>query len=303
MKNWNDLTAAAEQAHGIVTTAQLLAAGTTERQLGTLVEGGRLVRVGYGTFRIGGAPPSFEGQALAAVLEFAGFTWASHHTAARLHDLRLWGDPNEIEVTRPTGLSTKRSIATVHRSTMIPASHQTVVAGVPCLTVPRTLFDLARTTGPKVLLRGIDRGLLLRTCTMGSLWQVFYELGGRGRPGTRRMREVLEPLGRDHVPPESELEAVGMALLAGLGIEWQVEMTDEQGYLRRVDGLHRAGRVVVEFDGEQHRREPQRSLDLDGDRRLGRLGYSVVRLDWHAVTEGGEETLDRIRSAVIGAAA
>ncbi|MEZ5138608.1 MAG: hypothetical protein R2711_07510 [Acidimicrobiales bacterium] len=28
-------------------------------------------------------------------------------------------------------------------------------------------------------------------------------------------------------------------------------MSDERGYIRRVDGLHRAGRLVIEWDGAE----------------------------------------------------
>ena len=88
-----------------------------------------------------------------------------------------------------------------------------------------------------------------------------------------------------------------MALLAGLGFEWQVEVSDEQGYIRRVDGLRRTDGVVVEFDGPQHGREPQRALDLDHDRRLRTLGLDVVRLTWTDVTVDADASLDRIARA------
>ena len=117
------------------------------------------------------------------------------------------------------------------------------------------------------------------------------------------MRMVLGHLGQGYVPPESELEAVGMTLLDGLGFEWQVEISDEEGYLRRVDGINRPARLVVEFDGAQHRREPQRSLDLHGDRRLGRLGLEVVRIGWDDVTTHGDATRAAVAARIVAAAA
>jgi len=262
-----------------------------------------LVDLGYGVFRLGGVPPSFPGDVLAAIGAFPGETWASHHTAARLEDLRVWAPDRRIELTRPTGLSAERSVARVHRSTRLLPHHLTSVQGVPCTTPSRTIFDLARTTGPQALGRAIDRGLLLRSCTMPSLYRVLYEMGGPGRPGTRRMRSVLDGLGLDHVPPESGLEEVGCALLDGLGFAWQVELSDEQGYIRRVDGLHEAGRLVLELDGPHHAREPQRSLDRDGDRRIRRLGYDVERLVWADVARNGPATRDRVAASVLAAVA
>ena len=89
MKAWKDIAQAAERTHGIVTYDQLRAAGLSDHQVRVGIGSGRLVPMGYGVFRMGGAPPSFEGDVLAAIAEFPGDTWASHHTAARLHDLRI----------------------------------------------------------------------------------------------------------------------------------------------------------------------------------------------------------------------
>lgn len=303
MKAWKDIAQAAERTHGVVTYDQLRAAGLSDHQVRAGIANGRLVPRGYGVFRMAGAPPRFEGDVLAAIAEFPGDTWASHHTAARLHDLRIRAAEARIELTRPTSLSATRSAARIHRSTRVLPHHRAVVHGVPCLTASRTLFDLARTTGERRLIRGVDRGLNLRICTMGSLFQVLYELGGRGRPGTRRMRVVLGHLGQGYVPPESELEVVGMTLLDGLGFEWQVEVSDEEGYIRRVDGINRPAQMVVEFDGAQHGREPQRSLDLQADRRLGRLGLGVARMGWDDVATHGEATRAAIVARIVAAAA
>lgn len=298
MNPWTDIVTIAERRHGVVFASDLEECGASLTQVRDWHASGRLVSYGYGAYRIGGAPSSFEARVLAAIAPVPGLTWASHHTAATLLGLGFVGRADVIEVTRPTPLSAVRSAAKVHRSTRIPSHHQTVVRGIPCLTASRTIFDLARTRPAKVLVSVMDRGLLNGSCTVGSVWRVFHDLGGRGRPGTRRMREVLDIVGTDYVAPASELEAIGMAMLQGLGFEWQVEFSDERGYIRRVDGLHRASGLVVEFDGPQHRREPQRSLDMDGDARLSSLGLSVLRLEWNDVTSDSAHALDKVRTEI-----
>lgn len=292
----------AESRHGLLTRDDLMDADVSDASTGRLVRSGRLVDCGYGVYRVGGMPETFASQVLAAVLAVSSFCWASHHTAARLLGLERGPSRGRIELVRPTGLSAELAAARIHRSTRLPAHHLTVVDGIGCTTASRTIFDLARTTGPAHLTRLVNAGLLAGLCTMVSLYRVLYDLGGRGRPGTARMRQVLDALGDDHVPPESGLEEVGMALLGPLGFAWQVVLSDEQGYIRRVDGLHRASGVIVEFDGPQHRREPQRSLDRAHDERLRQLGHEVVRLEWEDVTRRGESTrtdvLARIDQAV-----
>jgi very-short-patch-repair endonuclease len=100
------------------------------------------------------------------------------------------------------------------------------------------------------------------------------------------MRAVLSERGRGYVPTESELDLLGRAVVAPVGgFEWQVQMSDERGYIRRVDGLHRRGRLVIELDGaEFHDTAHQRRLDAEGDARLRALGLDVVRFRWADVT-------------------
>lgn len=297
MDLWDDIARRAAKNHGVISVYDLVRSGASRSQVQRWRSAGRLVSYGYGAFMVAGAPPTYAALVKAAIEEFPNETWASHRSAARLHGLRMSVPEGLVEVTRPTGLSAERGMAIVHRSTRIPRGHVTVVCGVPCLTVPRTLFDLARTTPAPVLLRVLDGALIDHRCTIGSVWRAFHELGGRGRPGTKRMREVLEWLGADYVPPSSELEAVGMALLAGEGFEWQVEISDERGYVRRVDGFDRGHGVVVEFDGPQHHREPQRSNDQATDLRLAGLGLEVVRLGWDDVTVCSDAALEVIERA------
>ncbi len=295
---WNIITRIAERNLGIVTRAQLLAAGLSERSVERLARDGRLARVGRGVYRLGGVPATFDAEVLAAIERYGLETWAARYTAARLEGLGVAGREPRIELLRPIELSATRSNVMVHRSRRIPPHHVTVLRGIPVTTVSRTFFDIAATTGPVQLGRAIDRALLAGTCSMASLYRVLYDLGGRGQPGTRRLRSVLDAKGADHVPPESDLEAVGMALLEGLGFEWQVPMADEQGYIRRVDGRHIGARLVLEFDGRQHDLGEARALDAAHDERLRALGWDIVRLRWHHVSHDGEATRTRLARRV-----
>ena len=55
-------------------------------------------------------------------------------------------------------------------------------------------------------------------------------------------------------------------------------------------------RLVVEVDGGYHAR--RRSADARRDRKLARLGYSVLRLDAELVLKKPEEAVARIRVAL-----
>lgn len=299
MADLASLLESARSRHGLIRTDELVAAGASPRTVARWVASGRFESVGHGVLRAGGAPPTFEGTVLAAVLVFDDETWASHRTAAA-----LWGIPGfpadgRVELLRRIRLSNQRSAAVVHRSRRILPHHVTVRRSVPVTSLPRTLFDLAARTPSKRLDRAVEAALRTRWCTVASLHRVLYDLGGRGRPGTARMREVLDARGVGYVPTESELDLVGRALLSGVDdIEWQVEMSDEQGYIRRVDGLHRPSGLVIEWDGAAFHSSPsQRALDRDGDRRLAAIGCPVARYGWHDVTRDGDRVLAEVLDA------
>lgn len=282
----------AERRFGLLTHEDLLVAGVSSRQISRWVDDGRLVALHRGVFRVGGAPPSPEGSILAAILVHGEGTWAAYRSAAALWALPGHPHGGRIELLREIGVSHQRLGARVHRSRAIPAHHVTTHRGIPVTTLSRTVADLAGVIGPARLDRLVEEALRTRWCTVGSLFRVHHDLAGRGRPGTRRLREVLARRGEGYVPTESELDVLGRAAVRQVpGIEWQVQMFDEQGYIRRVDGLHRDGGVVIEWDGADfHDAAHQRAADQAGDERLAALGLEVVRYRWPDVTVRAADT-------------
>jgi len=296
MEDLLDLTRRAEARHGLVTFGDLERAGLSRWTVARWSRAGLLRDVAHGVYRIGGAPASTEAEILAAVLVHGEGTWASHRTAAWLWGVPGLGRPGRVDLTRRHEASNERSAARVHRSTRMADHHHTTLRGIPVTTLARTAFDLGRTLGPGTFDRVVEACLRTRHCTIGSLYRVFEDLAGRGRPGTVAMRRVLEARGIDYVPTESELDLLGRAVLASVpGIEWQVELSDERGYIRRVDGVHRGASLVIEWDGAAYHDDPaQRRLDAEHDRRLAALGYRVERFRWADVTRRPAEVRRRV---------
>ncbi len=302
MTKWAELMDGVAARHGVVTRAELLAADLSTHQIDRLRSSGRLVANGTGVYMVAGAPDTFEARVLEAVLDTDGEAWASHHTAARLWGIRVPGAERPIELTRPYGLSAARRGVRLHRSTLMPESHTTSLRQIPVTTPARTIFDLGRSTSHRLLDRAVEGALRDRLCTIGALHQVLAELGGRGRPGTRRLRQVLESRDLDYVPTSSELEAVGRAVLASVpGIEWEANLSDVEGYIRRVDALVRQARMVIEFDGHRFHSQPSDvARDANGDARLVAAGFVVLRFGWIDLTtrpESVRATVDRLVTA------
>ncbi len=276
--------------HGVVVRPDLMAAGISPRQIDDWLAAGRLVALSWGTYRVAGAPATFEGRVHAAIRLHDGQTWASHHTAARLWGIPVAARRSDVELTRPLALSAGRSGAVVHRSTRLPAHHLTSKGGIPVTTPARTLFDLARTTPDRAYDRAVEGALRQELCTVGALHRVVAELGGRGRPGTRRARAALEVRGKGYVPTASELEAVGRAVLQDIpGLDWHVVKVDRQGFIGEVDIVMESARTIFELDGRRfHDLGSVTAHDAERDRRLLGLGYVVRRLTWFDLTRRPE---------------
>ena len=299
MERWIELMREVEARHGVVTYADLVAFGMSPSQVSRLCERGRLERLHRGTYRVTGAPRTLEAEAAGAIQQVGDddTTWLGFFTSTRLWGVPVYGRERRIELIRPVALSAARAGIVVHRSTYVPEHHVTVLRGLPITTPSRTLFDLARIVGPKQLARGVRHAIHSDDipCTLLSLYRVLYDLGGRGRPGTRRMRQVLDGWSADEPATESEVDEVGRALLRLVpGIEWQVEVSDERGYVRRLDGFVRSARLNIEFDSRFHDDPVQRALDDDNDRRLEAMGILTVRFRKPDLTRRGDLTVAEV---------
>src|SRR5919106_1359622 len=88
----------------------------------------------------------------------------------------------------------------------LPPAHVTVVDGIPCTTVARTLFDLAASEKwERRVERAMDNALAMRLVTVATLDDLVRR--SKGRKGVVRMRKLLETRQAEYVPPASELEA------------------------------------------------------------------------------------------------
>jgi hypothetical protein len=169
----------AGRAHGVVTRAQLLAAGVTHDEIAHRVRIGALQRVHRGVYRVGHRAPSVEATFLAAVWACGGDAVLSGRAAAHLWGI-LKGAPPPPEVTAPgkhelQGVTSRRARsieATTHR-------------GIPVTTVPRTLVDLAVHLPLDALARACHEAGVRYGTTPQQVEAVM------GRRGAKNLRAVL----------------------------------------------------------------------------------------------------------------
>jgi very-short-patch-repair endonuclease len=217
---------------------------------------------------------------MAAVLARGGAAALSHISAAALHRLMTTARAT-IDVTIAQRVRRARPGIRVHCSTCLTDDDRTLVRGVPCTTVPRTLLDFAAV---------VPRGVLERACDQAEIlglvdWSVMHELvsASRGRRGVRRLRAVLGAGDAGESVPRSELERRFLALcrrelLPSPAVnQWLATAGEEM----QVDFVWRTQRLIVETDGfRTHGTRRAFQEDRRRDRLLGLAGWRVVRFTW-----------------------
>jgi hypothetical protein len=125
--------------HGIVTAAQLVAAGIDRDAIRLRVERGTLIRVHQGVFRVGHAAPSMEADYCAAVLACGKGSYLGGRAAGSNYRI-LKGPPAPPEVV---ALSEKNRPGIITRRAKLDRRDVTVYRRIPSLTVPALMVDLA----------------------------------------------------------------------------------------------------------------------------------------------------------------
>jgi very-short-patch-repair endonuclease len=206
----------------------------------------------------------------------------SHATAARIHGLPVGGDarsePLDVMVVLPDRAPRMRGVT----------GHHTTVGGVRVerrgnlvLTdVPSTIRLLGGSTELDALVAVIDRAITPRDplCSVDELRRQSVE-----HPGERRVRRLREALELARAGSESPQETRLRLVLHRAGLpepQLNVDIRDSRGrFVARGDLVYRDQRVVVEYDGEQHRLDRgQYVRDVDRLEDLRREGWTVIRV-------------------------
>jgi hypothetical protein len=132
----------ARRQFGVAARSQLLDVGVSSKQVGYLLQVGRLERVFQSVYRVAGVPTSWEQELLAAC--WAGGVrggFVSHRAAAQLWTLP--GGKELLEITGPRWRRSRHDDVIAHETQRFDAIDMTVVQGAIPVTRPaRTFLDL-----------------------------------------------------------------------------------------------------------------------------------------------------------------
>jgi len=278
-------------AHGVVTRAQLAAAGVTAAEIKARVASGALLRVHHGVYRVGHRAPSLEATYLAAVLACGDGALLSRRAAAHL--LGLAGGPAPApEVTAPAQ-RTVHGVST-HRARRGAPLEGAVWRAVPVTSVPRTLVDLAAVLDEAALARACHEAGIRHGTTPD---EVDAVLAHRPRtPGAGTLRRILKG---DAPVTVSRLEARFLERLDEAGLP--IPETNLCSGAWRVDCRWPEQRLTVEVDGYRyHRSRYAWERDRRRERDARARGDEFRRFTYGDVFEEPAFMLSELR-ALLGA--
>jgi very-short-patch-repair endonuclease len=289
-----ELAAIAASQGGPFATAQALAAGYEEREVGRLVRSGEWTRLRRGVLvKTSELPDDDAGRAIIAVravaLKVTGWVIASHRTATTIHQLTtLRPTPRQLDILRPNADRGRIQAGVRWRSAAIQASHVTQVDGVCVTSVARTVLDVVRETdfreGLVLAESALNRGLT----TVPELRAVHdFCADWSGARAAGRVVSFASPLS------ESPGESLSRIVFADGGLPvplQQQEIYDDAGLIGRVDFLWKKQRTVGEFDGKVKYLGPDAdSMTLYAEKRredrLREAGFEVVRFSWSDIVD------------------
>jgi len=177
-----------------------------------------------------------------------------------------------------------------------------MVDGLPVTTPARTIIDLAAVINSGHLGRIMDHALASGKVDIEELQSQFARLGRRGKPGTAKLRLLLDVRGSDYVAPESELERRLLIIVERAGLPTPTRQY-RAPWLRRINGrvdlAYPSQRLLVEGDSRRwHLLAAAFETDRLRDNAAQLAGWRILRFTWEEITTAPERVVRTIRQAL-----
>ena len=261
------VAAIARRQHGLVTIAQLQAAGLNTAAVSKRVERKVLHRVGRGVYAVGHASLSREAQWMRAVLVAGEGTALGRLAAATLW--QAWRRRAELAVISPR----QSRLPYVHWTRHLDARDVTKYRGIPVTTVPRTLVDLTDVLSAHQLANVIHEAAFRNRFSEPATRAAMAR--ATGRRNLQVLEKALEMHALGSAGTKSALEDEALERLAAAGVE--EPLVNVHVACVEVDLHWPAAKLCLEVDGPGHDRPRTRREDAARDERLRAAGYEVMR--------------------------
>jgi Protein of unknown function (DUF559) len=251
--------------------------GLTASAVRKRVARGNLHRIHRAVYAVGHSKLTGRGHWMAAVLACGPNAALSHRSAAGLWGLRP-DNRTKSDISLPSPSARARSAIEVHGSVTLTAEDVTLVDGIPCTTIARTLVDLGDVATRRAVEKAVEQADVLQLFDLNEVERAIERAGPRR--GTGLLLSVLDDL---HGPTltESDLEEAFLTLCRDAALptpEVNAWMTLPDGTPAKIDFLWRAERLAVETDGGRfHRTRQSRERDAKRDQLLRVMAFEPIR--------------------------
>jgi very-short-patch-repair endonuclease len=277
---------------GLVTRAELLAAGLKPKMIDGRVRAGRLLLVHRGVYRVGPVvvPHARE---LAAVLACAPGATLSHVSAGALRSIVPdAGDGTDVDVAVRLDRGRRPGIR-AHRI-VLQSDEITLFDGVPVTTPERTLLDLSSVLALRELERALARAERAGIFDCGMLRKLIERY-----PRRRGVVALRTLLAGDAPPALTRSDAEERLLTLVRQACLPAPATNTAVGKHEVDFLWRNERLVVEVDGfEFHSSRSRFENDRRRDADLTAAGFRVMRVTWRHLVDTPLAVLARVVRAL-----
>ena len=289
----------ADRQRGLITRAQASSIGLDSDRIQYRLDSGRWTQVHENVYRVGGAPDSVELRRLAAVLAVGPVAAVSHRAAAEMHGLWTLASP-VVEITTTRDQSPELDVVVVHRLADLHPRWITVVDGVPCTTVARTLVDLGAVMSEPVVAECLDRARGRGLVTVSAVETARAGCGAAGEARCRSdpSRPRASPCvrtGRGRVRGADGAGLLAEQELPAAVPEYEV-WTEFGAFVARVDFAYPELRLAIEVDGfAAHSSVDAFRRDRTRQNALVAAGWTVLRFTWTEVNDNSPSVGRMIR--------
>jgi len=279
-----------------VTVAQLRDCGVGRGAVAVRVRKGSLHRMYRGVYAVGHAGVTREGRFMAAVLACGKHAYLSWFSVGMLLEYLPW-EERLPDVTVVATKARRVEGIRVHRARSLHWRDVTHHQGIPVTSPERTLLDLATVLPAPQLRSAARRAQAAQQVSIPQLLQVVER--SNGHPGTGALRAVISD---GPAPTRTRLEDLVLDLLDAGGIERpEINAPLRFGAITIIpDYIWRDRRLALEADSVRwHEHKLTREHDADKQAILEANGWRVLRIDYQQARRRPEQTLARIRAALV----
>ena len=278
---------------GLVTLEQVIRIGATRNLAASRVKAGSWERVLPGVYRDTLVPPSLRQWCLAAMLWAKDDPVVCFRAAGALYEFDGL-TAKKPELWTPRTSSARSELVVVHRGKVDLNDRRR--DGPITLTSPaRTIVDLAAVLDDEDLTAVVEDALNRGITTPMSIQRCLDTIGGKGRRGAARLRDVLEDRGNQR-PTMSRLEVRIWRTLRAKGLtpirQYPVRCGGTTYY---IDCAFPQWRVSVEGFGDKYHRSPRtRKRELRRIADLATVHWRVLPVTWDDITDTPDDVVARI---------